>query len=359
MSDVPTNQQLSEMEIFPGGVTFGRAEEIMGGVPSGGAGTGAGTREDAETLQERLERLDMEQRDREFDAIREQQRQALERQQTDAFSRLRELLNRVGLSELEGAVQGVITGGLVDLNDPNAILFSLREQPAYQRRFAGNAARVKAGLPELDPATYVGLEEAYRELMRSNGLPVGFYDRKEDFQKLIEGDVSPTELRDRIENGYRRVRDADPEVRRQMRELYGVDDNALTAYFLDPKVAEPILNRQAQAAQIAARGKEQGGIQLTFQEAEELASRGITAEEAQARFAERGMLAGLYGEMGGEEGLSEQQKLGATFGYDVQAQRALQLRQRRRLAEFQGGGQFARTTGATSGTMETGIGTAQ
>jgi hypothetical protein len=51
--------------------------------------------------------------------------------------------------------------------------------------------------------------------------------------------------------------------------------------------------------------------------------------------------------------------LGATFGYDVKAQQELLKRQRQRLAEFQGGGQFARTTGATSGTTETGVGMAQ
>jgi hypothetical protein len=51
--------------------------------------------------------------------------------------------------------------------------------------------------------------------------------------------------------------------------------------------------------------------------------------------------------------------LGATFGYDVQAQQALERRRRQRLAEFEAGGGFARTTGATSGTVETGVGTAQ
>jgi len=283
----------------------------------------------------------------------------LAQQRTDAFSRLRALLNRVGLSELEGAVQGIITGGTVDLSDSDAILFALRDQPAYQKRFAANAARAKKGLPELDPSTYVSLEESYRQLMRSNGLPLGFFDEASDFQTFIEGDVSPMELQDRIEQGYAKVRDADPEVKRQMQQLYGVDDTALTAYFLDPQKAAPLLTRQARAAQIAARGKEQAGLQLTAETAESLAARGITPEEAQQRFAERGALEGLYQPIYGEERLTEEQMLGATFGYDVKAQQELMKRQRQRLAEFQGGGQFARTTGATSGTTETGAGMAQ
>lgn len=294
--------------------------------------------------------------DREARLIREAEARALAQRQTDAFSRLRSLLSRVGLTELEGAVQGIITGGQVDLNDPNAIVFALRDQPAYQRRFAGNAARAKKGLPELDPSSYVGLEESYRQLMRSNGLPVGFYDQTSDFQQLIEGDVSPSELQQRIEDGYRRVKDADPEVKRQMRELYGVDDNALTAYFLDPEKAAPLLTRQARAAQIAARGKEQAGLQLTAQTAEDLAARGISPEEAQARFAERAQLAGLYEGLPGEQALTAEQQLGATFGYDVAAQQALARRKAQRIGEFAGGGQFARTSGATSGTVETGLG---
>lgn len=284
---------------------------------------------------------------------------AAAQQRTDAFSRLRSLLSRVGLTELEGAVQGIIQSGTVDLNDPNAIIFAIRDQPAYQRRFAGNAARVKRGLPELDPASYVGLEETYRQLMQSNGLPAGFYDQQDDFRRLIEGDVSPQELQNRIQEGYAKVQQADPEVRRQMRELYGVDDNGLAAYFLDPDKGVTALTRQAQAAQIAARGREQGGLQLTAAQAEQLASRGISPEEAQRQFAERGRLAGLYNPLTGEEALTTEEQLGATFGYDIAAQQALERRRAQRVGEFQAGGQFARTTGATSGTVETGVGTAQ
>lgn len=284
---------------------------------------------------------------------------ARQQARVDAFSRLRALLSRVGLTDLEGAVQQVITGGQVDLTDSNAILFAIRDQPAYQRRFSGNTARARKGLPELDPSSYVQLEEAYRELMRNNGLPAGFYDQNDDFTKFIENDVSVSELNDRIQNGYRAVQDADPEVKRQMRELYGVDEGGLTAYFLDPQRASPLLARQAQAARIAARGREQAGLQLVAGTAEELVARGVTPEEAQQAFARRAELGGLYAEMGGEEMLTEAQKLGATFGYDVAAQQELERRKARRRAEFAGGGQFARTTGATSGTVETGVGTAQ
>ena len=195
--------------------------------------------------------------------------------------------------------------------------------------------------------------------MQSNGLPTGFYDQTEDFTKLIEGDVSPSELQDRVQNGFRAVQDADPEVKRQMQELYGVSESGLAAYFLDPTKAAPILTRQAEAAKIAARAKEQGRIQLGFATAEEIAARGITASEAETGFTKLGLEQGLYTGMTGEEMLTQKQQVGAALGYDVDAQKILAQRKQGRKNVFAGGGKFTSTTGATSGTTESGLNVAQ
>jgi hypothetical protein len=274
----------------------------------------------------------------------------------DAFSRLGALLGRIGLQGLTGRVRELVSKGVTD---GDAILFELRGTEEYQKRFAANAKRAAKGLPELSPSTYVGLEESYRTLLRGAGLPLGFYDEPSDFEKFIENDVSASELNTRVQQGFVMVRDADPEVKRQMQRLYGVDENGLAAYFLDPERATPILTRQAQAAKISARAREQAGFTLLAQTAEDLVARGYSPEEAQTAFQRAGQLAGLYQEMGGEEMLTEQQKVGAALGFDVQAQQALERRRAQRVAEFAGGGAFARTTGATSGTVETGVGTAQ
>lgn len=311
--------------------------------------------------QTRVEETDDEKADR---LRREAESRLLAQQQSDAFSRLRTLLARVGLQEMEGAVRDVITSGKVDINDADAIMFSLRDQPVYKRRFAANDARLKAGLPELDPATYIALEQQYKQVMQANGIDAQFYNDQSDYEAWIAGDVSPAELQDRVENGFKRVRDADPEVRRQMQQLYNVSDADLAAYFLDPKRAQPLLTarqkiQQAKAAGIAARGLEQGGMQLTSQEAEALAERGFTSDEAATAFAQRRQLAGLYETMAGEEAMSREQEIGTLFGYDTAATENLRERQRKRLAAFQGGGGFSRTSGRTSGTLETGLGSAQ
>lgn len=377
MSDVPlTNEQLAALQIIPGGATFGQAAETMGlsreeiGLPtvrdtpmpvnpnfisSRYVGTGKNrVRYDLYSNGERGPFADPEDEDDDGGDGGSSANTFTPR--SDARNTIAAVLNRFGLGSLSGFLYDVYAKQEVDLNNPDALIFALRDRPEFQARFSANARRATKNLPELDPGSYLELENTYRSLLRANGLPAQFYDSNEDFADLIAGDVSPAELQARIQNGYRKVAEADPEVKRQMRQLYNVDDAGLAAYFLDPERAAPILEAQARSAQIAARAREQGGIQIGRMTAEELVSRGYTEQEAQQAFQRLNLLSGLYTEMAGEEQLTEAQKVGAAFGYDVEAAEELALRQRRRLAEFQTGGGFARTTGATSGTVETGLG---
>jgi hypothetical protein len=277
----------------------------------------------------------------------------------DARNTIKAVLSTYGLESLAEVLWGNYTSGLVDINNEQALVFSIRDTEQYKTRFVGNAARMKRGLAELSPAEYIGLEDSYRQIMQSNGMPPGFYDQNDDFSKLIEGDVSPSELQNRVQQGYAVVAQADPEVRRQMQTLYGVTEGQLAAYFIDPERTAPLLKQQAQAAQIAARGREQGGIQLTGTFAENLAARGITEQQARAGFAEVGALGELQQTFAGETALSGEQLAGAAFGIDVAAQQELERRKRLRTGEFAGGGSFARTTGETSGSISTAVGRAQ
>ena len=274
----------------------------------------------------------------------------------DAFARLSAFLARAGMPGMETRLRDLVTRGI---EDADAILYELRDTQEYKTRFAANTRRAAKGLPALTPDTYIQLEQQYRDLMRANGMPTGFYDQQEDFQALIENDVSPAELQARIQDGYRAVAEADPAVKQQMQRLYNVSEGQLAAYFLDPTRATPLIQREAQAARIAARAQEQAGFTLAAQTAEQLVERGITAEAAQQAFQTAGALGGLYQEMAGEEALTTEQKVGAALGFDTAAEQQLLQRQRRRLSEFQAGGGFTATTGATSYSRETGVGMAQ
>ena len=376
---------LESQEVVGGGSTFGelaqRQFDELGqmGVLPGGTGTRVTQPEEAERLpilpvyvspdgveesfRERADRLARESAEDEDTqpedpALAFSRQQALQRQE-NAFGIVSSFLQRAGLGGLETNIRGLLAQGV---EDSDAILFNLRETTQFKTRFAGNTARAAKGLPELDPATYIGLEQQYASVMRSNRLPTGFYDEQDDFKALIEGDVSPSEFQQRIQEGFVKVRDADPQVLATLRQFYpevGNDETALAAYFIDPQRGAQALDRQVQAARIGARAREQGGIGIGALTAEELVSRGYSPEQAQGVFERVGQLAGLYQEIGGEQALTEQQKVGAAFGFDVQAQEELERRRAQRVGQFQAGGQFARTTGATSGTIETGVGTAQ
>ena len=283
-----------------------------------------------------------------------------EQRRRDARQTIAKVLGDYGLDSLGDYIYNeIIVKEAVNIDDPNAVIYAIRERPEYQQRFSANAARLKKGLAELDPGSYVALENEYRQTLQSNGLPANFYDQTDDFRALIEGDVSPAELNERVQLGYRAVADADPAVVRQMRTLYGVGEGELAAYFLDPTRAAPLLTRQARAANIAARGQEQAGIQLTGALAEDLARRGITEAEAQRGFQEIGGLGELRQTFAGEQALTEEQLVGGQFGIDVQAQQELERRRRSRVAQFAGGGTFARTTGETSGSTRLAVGEAQ
>jgi hypothetical protein len=274
----------------------------------------------------------------------------------NAFSRLKELLSRVGLSSLTQKTQDLIARGILD---GDAIMFELRDTEEYQKRFIGNVVRRTKGLPELSPLVYVDLERQFRETFKANGLNPDLYNDETDFRQLIEGDVSPGELQTRIEKGYRAVIDADPEVMRQMTELYNVSTAQMAQYFLDPEKTTPQLERQAQAALVAARAKEQGNTQLSKLTAEELVSRGYSESQSMAAFSLLSDQAGLYKEMAGETALTEAEKIGSVFGYSPEGKQKIKQRVGSRKSPFQGGGSFAKTTGQTSGTIETGLGVAE
>lgn len=358
MSNVPTNEELAGMEIFPGGSTFGQAAQIMN-TPFSTTGTTTPTdgRRPGESEAAYLDRLNREQNQRQFEQSQEMANEQSRQSRQNAFEIINSFLSMAKLTGLEQEIRGLLAGGIVDTD---AVLFRLRDTQQFKDRFKANAARAAKGLPELDPATYIGLEQQYGALLRANRLPPGFYDDPSDFEKLLEGDVSPQELQVRIQDGFTRVRDTDPQIRAEMQRLYGVGtDEQLAAYFLDPQKGAQALQREAQAAQIAARGKEQAGMTLTAAQAEDLVRRGYTPEDAQRAFAQRGALEGLFNPLAGEQAMTQEKQIGATFGFDVQAQQDLERRRQQRLAEFQAGGQFARTSGATSGTVETGLGQAQ
>lgn len=263
--------------------------------------------------------------------------------QQSAYNILADVLRSYNLENLSGFLQTFIMENET-INEATFIV-QLREQPAYKQRFAANEARRKAGLTVLSESEYLSLERSYAQLMRASGLPTGFYDSPDDFQRFIENDLSISELNERVQNGYQAVKMANPQVVKQMQELYGVSESQLAAYFLDPSKAAPVLTRQAQAAQIAAQGRLMANMGISAQQAEELAQAGIGEEEARSGFAALQQAQGLFQntlqEQQSGEQFTQSEQIGAVFGTNAAAQQRIRQRARRRQSEFETGGGFA------------------
>jgi hypothetical protein len=190
---------------------------------------------------------------------------------------------------------------LVQGYDGATISLLLQEHKAYKERFKGNELRRARGLGVLSPGEYIAIEGAYAQILRSAGLPAGFYDDpKSDFADWIGKDVSPQEIKQRADLAVDRVNETDPHVRNALRSYYGVTDSMLAAHFLDQKRALPILQRQAAAAEIGgAAGRV--GLSVARERAEGFADLGVEEREAQLAY---GQIAGF---------LPEQQEIARRF----------------------------------------------
>jgi hypothetical protein len=283
----------------------------------------------------------------------------LNAKRTDARASIKAMLAKYKLDSLFDTVWGNYTSDMVDYADTDALAMSIRETSAYKTRFAGNEARRAKGLGDLSPSTYIALEDSYKQTMRSNGIPVGFYDDPTDFAQLIAGDVGVAEFNDRISYARSIIQDAPASVRNEMARLYKVNEGQLIAYFIDPDKATPILREQERAARIGASAQENAGMALSNATAEDLAKRGVTDAQAAQGFGNINQMGELTQAFTGEADISQQDIISAQFGYNTDAEKKLMKRREQRLGEFKGGGSYARAGGASAGSVETSIGKAQ
>jgi len=250
-------------------------------------------------------------------------------------------LEAYGLSSLSQFIWKLITEE--NITSEYALVERIRETDQYKQRFPAMQMRRNRNLNAISEQDYINLENAYRETMRIAGLPRNLFDTPEDFTSLISGDVSAAEVKTRITQGYQAVAEADPQVIREMKRLYGVDDGMLAAYFLDPERTTPILLRQAQAAQIAGQATLQAEMQIGAATAEQLAIAGITEAQARQGFQTIAATEELFVPLPGttEQAITEEEQVAGVFGTSAAAQQRIRQRSRERQAAFQAGGTFA------------------
>jgi hypothetical protein len=270
----------------------------------------------------------------------------------DAFSLLKDIFTQYGLEELVPTIEGYMKD---DIGVNQATLL-LKQTPAYQKRFAGNQLRLKGGLNVLSEAEYLALENSYSETLKAYGQ-AGYFgtDRVARQAKLaaaIGADISAVEFKDRISTVVDRVDNADPKVKSTLRSFYGITDEDLVGYFLNPKENLPRLKEKVTSAEIGASALAQG-LGSNVATAEELAKYGVdleTARKGYATIADILPTASKLGDIYKEEGINYTQTMAEeeTFKGLASAQRKRQRLAEKEIASFSG------QSGVTRGSLSTG-----
>ena len=153
---------------------------------------------------------------------------------------------------------------------------------AYSKRFAANAERIKAGKPAISEAEYLTAERTYARAFRSSGVP-GLATRQ-NFDKLIAGDVSADEAVDRVNTVINRIQNAPKETKDAIAAFYpNLSITNIAEAVLDPEVSLPALKRQIAAAEIGG-GAISAGLGISRARAEELGALGVTGAGAREGF---------------------------------------------------------------------------
>lgn len=273
-----------------------------------------------------------------------------------ASDELKAILERFQLGGLFDALNAAVIADKTLAQNTDALFGAVRNNPIYIERFKGNIARTKNGYVPLSEAQYIAQEQSYSTTLKNSGMPKGFYDTKDDFANLMANDISPAELSARIENGYKMVTNAPPEVVNQLKMMVpDITDANLAAYFLDPVKSGTQIEQMARAANIAAQGKIAGGMQITGAQAQSLAQAGISTQQAQAGFSQIGQQAGLYRPLQGEQAITQEDILAGTFTNEQAAQQRIARRKRERTAGFEAGGGFSQQNSLTQSNRNVGL----
>lgn len=249
-------------------------------------------------------------------------------------------LNQYGLGSLINWAWGIYTSSGGGQTGIDAITAELPQTSQFKARFPAYDVLAKAGRA-MSVQEMLQYEQSARQIFQANGIPAGFYDTPQGLAQFMENDVSVAELETRVKDAQQAMISSPQDVRDSLQRLYGIDHGHLTAFFLDPTQAEPIIAQKFTAAQIAAQSGRAGVGQLDQTQAEHLAQLGVTDATAATGFQTLGLEQGLFqAQTTGENVIGLDTQLGAQFGGDTAAQLAFQQRQSQRKAAFAEGTGF-------------------
>ena len=259
--------------------------------------------------------------------------EAIATQRKSAFDVIREKFTAMGIKEVGDDIAAIFAGKGTDRfgkvfdeipTTSEGFYLQLINTKSYYERFGSvNEARLKQGYKALDEKTIVGMEDEYQKVLTSYNMPTGFYDQTTDFQSFLKNNLTNVDVANVIQ-AYRDfvTTGTDSNIRKQLKESYGIGDEALTAYMIDPTKGQAILeqisgkNMNTAAALLEGLTAEQANMAQAYG----AGSLGYGTQrqkysQVQKELQTTGNLAAIYGENFGAK-----EAIAAEFGGDVTAQ---------------------------------------
>jgi hypothetical protein len=256
---------------------------------------------------------------------------------------LSNLFNSYGLSGLYGKI---VEYAQKDYS-ADTIMLMLRGTDEYKARFPAMADLAAKGRG-ITEAAYISYERTASEYEQRFGLPEGML--MGNVTNLLKNEVSAEELLDRVRLASAASITAPADFKAEMRDRFGVDQGGLTAYYLDPSVAMPLLEKQYAMAVIGTEARRQGISGISTDYLGLLENEGVTQDEAQKGFGNAARMSGFTG--GAGEVASTMDLAQAVFGTSPDAAKKVERIATSRVNRFAGGGSF---TGDAQGLAGLGV----
>jgi hypothetical protein len=266
-----------------------------------------------------------------------------------AYETLAARFQQSGLGDLAKEIEKILKGegktragaSIPIPTSDSGFYLALIETEAYYGRFGVvNALRVKNGWTALDERTILAMEDEYQKTLKNYNMPAGFYDTPEDFVTFLSNNLSEVELADRLQAYRQFVGLVDPNIKSQLKNLYNIDENMLTAYVADPDKGQQLLNSLAGKSMSAAAALLSGLTQDAVGVAMGFGAGNMSFLEQQRRFgaaqpiAERGKFLSQIGKE--EKEFGEKEAVEITFGGLEQSVRAAEKLASKERARFSG-----------------------
>lgn len=228
---------------------------------------------------------------------------------------------------------------------PQEIYVAVKDTPQYQQRYPAMAELERTGRAISEDA-YRSYESTVANLLQRYGVPNSMYSTPQGIKDLLLANVSASEVNDRLTLASTAAFQAPASVKQAAETMYGMGHGDLTAYFLDPDKALPLLQQRWNAAQVAGAASEQSQ-QIDQATAERLAAQGVGYAQAQQGFGNVNQLQELTLNQEGKK-IGQGDLVDSQFGSSTAA-KTVQSELKRRQAEYQQGGSLAAGQQGVSG----------